>query len=101
MIEPILKPGPKKKNHSKQKPPKERHCRHLGYETFTERWCHSEAKIHKGGTGIMGSRIANDKTAWLSTEADQIFSKALPPDATQEEYEEHASQWRKLIELSH
>lgn len=49
----------------------------------------------------MGSRISHAKTAWLSDYADKIFSKALPPEATQEELEEHAREWRRLIDLSH
>jgi hypothetical protein len=99
---PIEKPGkPKKKNLQKQPPPKERHCRYLGYITGSERWCHSESKIHKGGTGIMGGRIPKEKTAWLSDYADKIFSKALPPDATQAELEAHAAEWERLIDLSH
>lgn len=99
---PIKKPGkPKKKNLQKQKPPKERHCRQLGYETFTERWCHAESKILKGGTGIMGGRIPVEKTAWLSAEADAELSQPLPNDATQEEFEAHAAEWKRLIDLSH
>ena len=101
MIQPFQKPGKKKKHHSKIKPPAEKHCRKLGYVTGTERWCHSESKTHKGGTGIMGSRISHDKTAWLSDYADKIFSVALPPDASQAELEAHKIEWDRLIKLSH
>lgn len=101
MTQSFPKPGKPKKSKSKQKPPLEKHCRYLGYVTETERWAHSESKIHKGGTGIMGSRIQHEKTAWLSDYADKIFSKALPSDATQEELEAHEKEWEKLIKLSH
>lgn len=49
----------------------------------------------------MGGRIPVEKTAWLSTEADQIFSVALPPDATQAQLKSHEKEWDRLIELSH
>ena len=49
----------------------------------------------------MGGKIQVEKTAWLSDYADKIFSKALPPDATREEFEQHAGEWKKLIEASH
>lgn len=94
---------PKEKKLPKQKPPKEKHCRKLGYETFTERWCHAESKIIKFsvGGGIMGSRIPDHLTAWLSVEADAELSQPLPNNATQKRLKEHAAEWRRLIDLSH
>lgn len=96
----------KEQNHKstgKQKPPKEKHCRKLGYETFTERWCHAESRIIKFsvGGGIMGSKIPDDLTAWLSVGADAELSQPLPKDATQKQLEKHAKEWRRLIKLSH
>lgn len=100
----IEKPGPhKKRKRPKIKPPAERHCRYFGYETGTERWCHAEAKLIKFlyGGGITGSKIPDRETAWLSYEADQILSKPLPKDATKAKLQEHARQWREVIERSH
>ena len=94
------KPGKKKKHHSKIKPPTEKHCRKLGYVTGTERWCHAESRIIKGGTGIMGGKISRDKVAWLSAEADAELSQPLE-DATQAELEAHEKEWDRLIKLSH
>lgn len=100
----LSKPGEKKKKKRPvQKPPEEKHCRKLGYQTFTERWCHAESKIIKFsvGGGIMGSRISDDLTAWLSVQADAELSQPLSKNSTQEELEEHAEEWMRLIKLSH
>jgi len=100
----LSKPGKKKKaKRPKIKPPKEKHCRFLGYTTGTERWCHAESRLIKmeHGGGIVGSKIPDDQTAWLSFRADQILSQPLPKDASQEALEKHAEEWRRLIKLSH
>jgi hypothetical protein len=100
----IPKPGkPKKKKQKMPKPPSDTYCRYLGWTTGTERWCHDESRIGKmkHGGGITGGRIPHSKTAWISDFADKILSKPLPKDATQEELEEHAAEWDRLIELSH
>lgn len=49
----------------------------------------------------MGGKIPDDQTAWLSKYADDILSQPLPKDASQEELEKHAEEWRKVIRLSH
>lgn len=98
------KPGKHKKKKQKMpKPPREKHCRYLGYETGTERWCHAESRNIKFlfGGGIVGGRLPHDQTAWISAEADQILSKPLPKDASLVELGGHEEQWRRLIELSH
>lgn len=102
-MEAFPKPGKNKKKKVKQKPPVEKHCRKLGYFTGTERWCHAEARIIKfeHGGGIMGSRLPHSETAWLSSEVDAVLSQPLHLDASQEELEAHAAEWRRLIKLSH
>ncbi|MEK0370977.1 MAG: hypothetical protein QQN55_07475 [Nitrosopumilus sp.] len=49
----------------------------------------------------MGSRISDDLTAWLSVQADAELSQPLSKNSTQEELEEHAEEWMRLIKLSH
>jgi len=103
-IKTFSKPGkPRKKKTKGPLPPKEKHCRYLGYVTGTERWCHAESRIIKfqSGGGIMGAKIPNNKTAWLSDKMDQVLSKPLPKNATQFQLKEHAKIWNKLIKLSH
>jgi hypothetical protein len=100
----LNKPGrPKKKKRKMPKPPQEKHCRKLGYETGTERWCHAEARLIKMscGGGIIGSRIDHKYTAWLSFQADLKMSKPLSKNATQVELQAHADEWNRLIKLSH
>lgn len=98
----IKKPGkPKKKNLQKQKPPRERHCRRCGRITGTECFRHAESRIIKGGTGIMGGKIPDDKTAWLCFDCDLIVSKSLPEHAPQSKFKAHAKEWKRLILLSH
>lgn len=100
----IEKPGKKvKKKRKKIKPPKEKYCRYLGYVTGTERWCHAESRIIKfmHGGGIMGSKIPDHETAWLSSYADGWLSEPLPKDATQKDLEIHSRLWRQVIKDSH
>lgn len=97
------KPGKSKKSKRKLKPPKEKHCRKLGYITGTERWCHAESRIIKMsvGGGIMAAKIPDHLTAWLSAKADLALSQPLDKNATQQELEKHAAEWNRLIKLSH
>ena len=98
----VPKPGPyKKKKRPKQKPPIEKHCRRCSRRTYKERWCHSESRIIKGGTGIMGGKIPDDQTAWLCFDCDLIMSKSLPNQAPQSKFKAHAKEWKRLIDLSH
>jgi hypothetical protein len=97
------KPGKHvKKKEKMPDPPKYKHCRYLGYETGSERWCHSESRIIKfeSGGGIMGGRIPHSKTAWLSKVADDHLSKPLD-NPTQHQLEQHKKVWDRVIELSH
>lgn len=99
-----LKPGKQqKKGRPKLKPPKQKHCRYLGYETGTERWCHAESRLIKMqyGGGITGGKLPDNETAWLSDYADKKMSQPLPKDASQEELERHEREWRDLIDRSH
>lgn len=104
MIKGFPKPGKtKKKKHKMPPPPKEKHCRKLGYETYSERWCHAESRIIKFmcGGGITGGRIDHKYIAWLSFEADQELSQPIDIDASQAELEAHRDEWMRLIDLSH
>ena len=71
--------------------------------TGTECFRHSESRIIKflDGGGIMGSRINDNLTAWLSDEADRKLSKSLPKNATEQEIEKHALEWAILIIKTH
>lgn len=99
---------PKAGKHKKQKRPKikspiERYCRKCFVETKTERWCHAESRIIKfeSGGGVVGGKIPDDQTAWICFSCDSELSQPLPKDSSQEELENHADEWRRLIKLSH
>lgn len=100
----IPKPGPRKKKKPKMpNPPAEKYCRRCGRDDGTCAWRHAEARIIKFqfGGGITGGRIPHDQTAWLCMDCDLELSQPLPKDATQAEFEEHARNWRELINKSH
>ena len=104
------KPGVKKKKKNTQKEvgrkltiPNDQRCRFLGYQTGTECYRHAESSIIKylDGGGVMGSRINDNLTAWLSDTADKLLSKPVPKDASDAEHEKHALAWAILIIKTH
>jgi len=49
----------------------------------------------------MSGKISNENIAWICMDCDSVLSQPLPKSATQEQLEEHAREWRRLIKLSH
>ncbi len=112
-INPVQKPGKKKKKTKKTpyvkareiEPPDDTYCRSCGLpDDGTCCYRHAESRIIKfefNGGGSVGSKISDRLTGWICQKCDDILSKPLPKNASEEELKDHAIDWFKVIIKSH